>query len=201
VLSDPVKFFDGLVRGIVLTFYDFVILSLASVALLFVRKTRRFWPTVFATSKRLSPVTLLLTWLSIFFSISITDFSNLVARFVSYHDAGSKSFQIIFSALVSTVMINITIRAMSVPIRNPHRRMLFGELSRLSIAGVFFVASVLMLAPRDYFITRLLIFTDASAFGIPNGFWLLFLPGLSVGLVALRGFGFRYSKFRLVAKR
>jgi hypothetical protein len=198
MLSDPVKFFDSLVRGVVLALYDFVMLSVASLAFPFVRKTVRFWPSVLAITKRLSALTLLLIWLSIFFSLSLTtDLGSLVGRFVSNHDAGSKSVQIIFSALVSTVIIDIATRAASLPIRNRQRRMISRELWQLSIAGVFFFASMLMLWPRDFFISRVLIFLQASALGIPDGFWLLFLPGLSVGLVVLWGFGFRGNKLRL----
>jgi hypothetical protein len=198
MLSDPVKCFDNLVRGVVLALYDFVMLSIASLAFPFVRRTVRFWPSVLAITKRLSALTLLLIWLSIFFSLSLTiDLGSVVTRFVSNHDAGSNSVQIIFSALVSTVIIDIAIRAASLLIRSRQRRMISRELWHLSIAGVFFFASMLMLWPREFFLSRLLIFLQASALGIPDGFWLLFLPGLSVGLVVLWGFGLRGNKLRL----
>jgi hypothetical protein len=81
MLSDPVKFFDSLVRGVVLALYDFVMLSVASLAFPFVRKTVRFWPSVLAITKRLSALTLLLIWLSIFFSLSLTtDLGSLWAE-------------------------------------------------------------------------------------------------------------------------
>lgn len=199
MLSDPVKFFDGLVRGIVLTFYDIVVLSLASLAFPFVRKTKRFWPGVLSISRRVSSLTLLLIWSSIFFSLFGNDLPGLVTRFATNRDAGSKSLQIIFSALVSTVLIDIAVRSLSILIKNPVRRNVFRELWRFSIAGVFFFASLLMLLgpTQSWLFGGLEILVTTGVLGIPNGFWMLLLPGLSVGLVTLRGFGLRYSKLRL----
>jgi hypothetical protein len=198
MLSDPLKFFDSLVRGVVFALYDFVMLSIASVAAPFVRKTVRFWPSVLTITKRLSALTLLLVWLAFFVSLSLTNDLSYAARFVSRYDAGSKSVQIIFIALLSTAIIDIAIRAASLPIRNRQRRLIARELWTLSIAGVFFFGSMLMLWPKQFFISRALIFV-ISHWSIPDGVWLLFFPGLSAGLVVVWGFRFRGTKLRLAA--
>jgi hypothetical protein len=58
---------------------------------------------------------------------------------------------------------------------------------------------MLMLWPRQFFLTRLTIFLQPSVLGVPIGFWSMFLPGLSVGLAVVWGFGRRGNGLRLAA--
>src|SRR5882724_3244248 len=139
MLSDPIKFFDRLIRGIVLTFYDVVVLSAASLVFPFVRKTRQFWPTVLSINRRVSSLTLLLIWQFVFFTLTANELPRLLARVVSNRDAGSQLLQITAAAVIGTV-VDIVLRLICLGIKPSIRRSLYRELLRISIAGAFFLS-------------------------------------------------------------
>jgi hypothetical protein len=200
MLSDPIKFFDGLIRGIVLTFYDVLLLSLSSLAFPFVRRTKKFWPTVLSINGRISSLTLLLIWLFLFFTLAANDLPELVARVASNRDAGSKPIQIITSALIGTVLIDIVLRTASLLIRNPVRRRLYRELLRIAVAGTFFAASAIMLiGHNDWLFGRLDNLVKATFLGISDVTWKLYISGLSICVVAAKSLHMRTTWRTLIA--
>lgn len=198
MLSDPVKFFDGLIRGIVFTFYDVVVLSAASLAFPFVRKTRRFWPRVLSINRRVSSLTLLLIWQFVFFTLAEENIlSQLAARVASNRDAGSKLLQITAAAVIGTVLVDIALRLICLGIKPSIRRSLYRRLLRISIAGAFFLSSGLLLIRKDsLFFTRSGHLLTETHFGIPDITWQLFLSGLSISIIAAKGFGIESSLVR-----
>jgi hypothetical protein len=197
MLSDPIKFFDGLIQGIVLTFYNVVALSAASLVFPFVRKTRQFWPTVLSINRRVSSLTLLLIWQFVFYTLAEENIlSQLVARVASNRDAGSKLLQITAAAVIGTVLVDIALRLICLGIK-PIRRSLYRELLRISVAGAFFLSSGLMLIGKDSLLfSRLGHLLTETHFGIPDITWKLFLSGLSISIIAAKGFGIRSSLVR-----
>jgi hypothetical protein len=198
MLSDPVKFFDGLIRGIVLTFYDVVALSAASLVFPFVRKTRQFWPRVRSINRRVSSLTLLLIWQFVFFTLTANDLPQLLARVASNRDAGSKLLQITAAAVIGTVLVDIALRLICLGIKPSIRRSLYRELLCISIAGAFFLSSGVMLIGKDDLVFgRLSNLIEKTYFGIPVATWKLFLSGLSISIIAAKGFGIRSSLVRV----
>lgn len=199
MLSDPIKFFDGLARGIVLTFYDVVLLSLASLAFPFVRRTRRFWPLVLRINRRVSSLTLLLIWTFFFSTLTANDLPDLAARIAANQGTGSRPIQIIVAALVATIAIDLGLRAGCAWIRSRRRRELFTELLRIACAGTFFVACIVMLLGKnDWLFRRLASLLDQTIPMIPNAIWTLYVPGLSICMLLARGAGIRAGRRRIV---
>jgi hypothetical protein len=192
MLSDPVRFFDSLIRGALLTLYDFVLLSLSGLLFPFVRHSKKFWRFVVSTNRRLSSLTLLLMWLFLFFSLIANDLPNLVTRVATNRDAGLRAIEIIAAAMLGTVLIDVVVRAFLMLAKGRTKRALYVELIRISVAGVFLLACAIMLAGEaGIFIGKL------AVFGTPIAA-LMYLAGLSPSLVAAKALSIRNGLKRSV---
>lgn len=145
---EPIKFVDDLVKGAILAFYNFARLSAASVAIPYVRKSRRFWPAVVRLTASISPLTFLFLWIFVGFSMLSSAppvWSYVVGRDVS-SDVRDTVFRVIANSLLLTIALDLIVRAgcLWIPMRT--RRRLYEDLLRLSIAPVVmgFVASILL---------------------------------------------------------
>jgi hypothetical protein len=136
--TSPVEVFDGLIKGLVLVLYDFVRLTIAGLCLPFFKRTRRVWPLVVATDKRLSSLTLLAIWILIVTSFATANYKEVASSVIGVgkNDNTQYALQIV-STLVIVVFIDISIRATFSRMPNHLRRGLYESIARIAIANIF----------------------------------------------------------------
>jgi hypothetical protein len=141
---EPVKFVDKLISGTILAGYDFVRLSAASVAIPFVRRSRRFWPWLISLTSRISGLTFLLIWVILSISIIVGSPGSVVSNLVEHSSNLSERngfFTLIFASLIITVVCDLAIRFCCWRQTGVRRRLL-ETIWRLSIANVFIGATI-----------------------------------------------------------
>jgi hypothetical protein len=148
LLTEPVKFVDGLVKGSILAAYDFGRLTILGLAFSFVKGSRRFWPAVISLTRHISSLTFLFLWTGIA-SLFYLQFNELGTIVLS---GGAPNVQTIICTFVLTVSIDLIIRLCCWPIRLKTRRDLYESLFRIGAGIVYFgtVATPLFRLPEGY---------------------------------------------------
>jgi uncharacterized membrane protein len=140
------KFIDGLVKGVLLTGYDFFRLTAAGLFLPFLTRTRRFWPSIIAAEKRLSSLSYLILWIIITISIAFGSSAKVASEIADLADNRGSVFPIIVIALFVAMIVDLFVTFSSRQLRIQKRRRLYIMLARIATANIFFGACVAMLA-------------------------------------------------------
>jgi hypothetical protein len=150
--ANPAEIVDGLFRGLVLAFYDFVRLTWAGLILPFVARTQRFWPAVIATDKRLSSLSFLAIWILAVFAMANGNARQLASSALSEKRSDSITV-LLLCALLTTTVIDLAIRAGFCGIRDRARRAFYEPIARIAVAnivvGVFLIIVAGALWPPD----------------------------------------------------
>jgi hypothetical protein len=192
--TGPVQFVDGLVTGIILVAYDFARLTLAGLLIPFVARTRRFWPNVFAMTKRLSSLSYLVLWVLMSVSIGTETSTQLISDFSGLekgHEIGV--LRTIVIAISVSIVVDLLVRASCSKIRDRIRRQLYESLGRIAIANIFLGAScIMLLSPGGQLLNRLFaLFTPGPLPGVNYPNPALYAFSFSLVAVALKGSAIR----------
>jgi hypothetical protein len=143
--QEQVSFVDRLVRGAVRTAYDFVQLSLLGLLLPLVRLDR-LWRVFNLIQKRFSTLTHLTIWILFAVALASGNDATLASGFVGLNNAPRVLVvYIIAEALLITMIVDTLIWLCLRGIKNKYRRRRYQSLSRLSVANLYFGASIVML--------------------------------------------------------
>jgi hypothetical protein len=180
---EEVSFVDRLVRGTVRTAYDFVQLSLFGLLLPLVR-LGRFWRAFTLIQKRFSTLTHLALWILFAVALASGNDATLASGFVGLSAAPNVwVVYTIAEALLITMIVDTLIWLCLVAIKNKSRRRRYQSLSRLSVANLYFGASMVMLL-----VGRLTIFGRLEVLMWAGPAWLsnspILLPNLAGPLFA-----------------
>ena len=142
--AEPVTILDGLVKGVILTAYDFARLTIANLLIPFVSKSRRFWPAVFSLQRRLSSLTFLVLWILLSISTLTGSSIELVSSAAGLEGKPDRNvFQNVALALVIAVIVDLGIRSCCLLIPNRIRREMYETLMRIATANIFCGAAFL----------------------------------------------------------
>jgi hypothetical protein len=209
---EPISFIDNLIKGVVLVAYDFVTMTCYAAAIPFVRKTRRFWPTLVSEQKYLSPLTYLVFWTLLTAALALRSGTDLAANAVGIDkEKGSTPdiLKTIVVALAFSILADIVSRACLWFLANKPRRRLYDGLMRIAVANVFVAACALMvfapavrplrgiedaLGPILYLSS---ILFPGSIFWLPNPV-LILLSG-SLGIVFVKAMAIRDWRMKWIA--
>jgi hypothetical protein len=196
--DNPTPLLDRLIRGALQFIYDFVRLTLAVLWFPFVIRSRRFWPAVVSTEKRLSSITFFFLWLL----ISFLTFQKLPLSSIAPNLAGfakEPNFPLLRTtaqAVIIALLFDFLLRASTWWIRPSTRRRLYDSLLRLGLGGLFFGGAL-------YFV---LIRNLASS--MPGMFHIPFLPfsdiaylhplALPIAAVANKAFSVTRLRYKLI---
>src|SRR5262245_40710639 len=147
--TEPIKVLDGLVRGVILASYDFVRLSLAGLVIPVIRNTRRFWPAIFSANRRLSSLTYLVIWILLTVSIGVGTSGRIVFELLGLGKPNVTIPALIAVALIIAIIVDVSVRAGFMFVRNRVRREMYEHLARIAVANIFLGACALMMISGD----------------------------------------------------
>jgi hypothetical protein len=142
---EPIKFLDSLVTAAILTPYDFVRLTLAGLLIPARTAVRFSWRLVFSILKRLSSLTYLTLWVLIAVSFGLLTDGKLVTRLFGLGETDATTAGTIASALLITMILDLSVRAVFVAIQPRIRRDVYESLARVALGNLFLGALVVML--------------------------------------------------------
>ena len=198
--GEPINFVDGLVRGIILTAYDFVCLVVGGLVPPFTKHSRRLWPIVLTTQKRLSSLTYLVLCVTMAMAIATGNDTSLASRALNIGqktDAGIIAFFVM--VLLISVAIDLIIRVGFLFVDNSVRCRLYEGLVRISTANIFLGTALIMLfVPGEFFLTR-----ADKLMSVPLGPIVIASPpvyvfAIALGVLAPKAFGIRQKRLRIL---
>jgi hypothetical protein len=207
---EPVSFLDNLVKGVILTAYDFVTLTCYGAAIPFVRNTRRFWPKVVSEQKYLSPLTYLVFWVLLTAAIALRSGLDLASKAAGF-DKGAAAPDVVKTIVVAlgiTILADIASRLAFLFRCRGVRARLYNGLMRIAVANVFIAACALMILPRMVplrgFESDLGPFADLAAVSFStHGPWLpnpiLILLSASLGVIFVKATSIKDKKAKWIA--
>jgi|HubBroStandDraft_1064217.scaffolds.fasta_scaffold241259_1 hypothetical protein len=144
--TEPIKVLDNLVKEAILTSYDFAWLTLAGFLIPFGNRIRCSWRAVLSAFRRLSSLTYLTLWVLLTVSVGLQAGAKLASGLAGLEkQPDATTANTILSALLITIMLDLSIRAALSSISNRRWRELYLTLARLAIANIFLGAVALML--------------------------------------------------------
>jgi hypothetical protein len=148
---EPVSFLDKLVKGVVLTAYDFVTLTCYGAVIPFVRNTRRFWLKLVSEQKYLSPLTYLVFWVLLTAAIALRSALDLASKAAGFEKGAAATPDVVKTIVVAlgiTILADVASRLGFWFRCRGTRAHLYNGLMRIAVANVFIAACALMILPR-----------------------------------------------------
>jgi len=203
--AEPVSVLDSLVKGIILTGYDFSRLTRAGFMLPFVGKMRRFRLASIVVHNRISSLTYLVLWVLLTASIGSQSGTQLASNVAGLEKTPAPAVTgTILLALLLSILVDLSVRATFSRFHCHIKREFYEALTRVAVANLFLGASIIMVigmmtwdttwGPFDFGPTVFLRIWNLSS-SIPV-FWritnipnpLLFLFSGSLVIIILKAF-------------
>jgi len=207
---EPVSFLDNLVKGVILTAYDFVTLTCYGAAIPFVRNTRRFWLKLVSEQKYLSPLTYLVFWVLLTAAIALRSALDLASKATGF-DKGAATPDVVKTIVVAlgiTILADVASRLAFLFRCRGVRARLYNGLMRIAVANVFIAACALMILPRIVPLRGFeadlgpFAYLSAASFST-HGPWLpnpiLILLSASLGIIFVKAMSIREKKRKWIA--
>jgi hypothetical protein len=187
--SQPSLVFDGLVKEIVETPYRLIGLTIGTLIIPFVKRTKRFWPAMVASESRLSSLSVFIIWTFGAFSL-ITGTLSSVPEVLLIKRTNYPILYILIVTFIVVIIADLALRLCCSFIHNTVRRRFYTPILRLSLAAISFGAFADLLT--EVFLGRFpaaeLFFSKTNWF--PTAFQAVPVNGLEVVyLIPLAFFG------------
>lgn len=131
--------FDDLISGIVNTTYRFVGLTVGTLLIPFVKRTKHFWPAMIASESRLSSLSVFLIWTFCALSLITGDLKN-VPSVLLVKQTNYPIIYILIITFVLVVIVDLSLRLCCLFIQNTVRRRLYMSVMRLCLSAIAFGA-------------------------------------------------------------
>jgi hypothetical protein len=132
---------DNIIKGIFGTSYRLGGLTVGTLLIPFVRRTKRLWPTIVATESRFSSLSFLTSWTFLTFSLMTNAYISIPSAFL----IKKTSYPVLHIIIVTfgfVTIVDLLLRLCCSFISSPVRRRLYEPMLRLGLGVISFGAAV-----------------------------------------------------------